>query len=202
LKILISEEEESLMYEIQQQEELLKMLNKETKTENKIQQNNHKEETEILKEIEILNQENEGLELSYKNLTWKLNEIDKKKRNYWSMHSQNFQRTKCLLESRSSIDYSNEYFEYVLENISKDPLNKLFIIWHDGDYGTMNGLRFGRHVEPYVPWEEFNAAFGSIALLLDCLAKKLKYSFSKYQFLHFGSESKILNLLTSSKESL
>ena len=36
-------------------------------------------------------------------------------------------------------------------------LNDSFYIWHDGEFGTINGLRMGRLVSNPVPWEEVNA---------------------------------------------
>lgn len=65
-------------------------------------------------------------------------------------------------------------------------LNLAFHIAHEGDYGTINGLRLGRtsnkHAPPdaQVDWEEVNAAFGQAALLLHTLARKLNFTFERY----------------------
>lgn len=74
--------------------------------------------------------------------------------------------------------------------------NDAFYIWHDGHFGTINGLRLGtlptqpvklklRRVKKkpdrffQVPWSEINAAWGQAVLLLYTLAKRLNYKFTK-----------------------
>eukprot|EP01080_Neovahlkampfia_damariscottae_P010648 gene10648-3272_t len=203
LKIIIDEEEEELLKELEKQQELMNLLNNEEQNQCEKSKNNSKEEEKkILSEIETLQKKNDFLELSLKKLTSKSFEIEKQKKNFWNFHFQNFENTQNLLESKNSTEFKNGYYEFLLKKESQSIINKLFYIWHDGDYGTINGLRFGRHVEPYVEWDEFNSAYSHVVLLVDILAKKFKYAFSKYQFIHLGSESKILNLLTSSKEDL
>ena len=65
-------------------------------------------------------------------------------------------------------------------------LNLTFHIAHAGDYATINGLRLGRHAknappDAQVDWDEVNAAFGQAALLLHTLARKLNFTFERYE---------------------
>lgn len=65
--------------------------------------------------------------------------------------------------------------DYILKNAAKsrriNPTNDCFHIWHDGYFGTINGLRMG-NLGGNVPWSEINAALGTAALLLFTLASR------------------------------
>ena len=70
--------------------------------------------------------------------------------------------------------------------------NDCFCISHDGQFGTINGLRLGRLPPPQnVEWPEINAALGTTALLLATVAEKLGCEFLGYRIRPMGSTSHI-----------
>mmetsp|Transcript_5274 Transcript_5274/g.7722 ORF Transcript_5274/g.7722 Transcript_5274/m.7722 type:complete len:287 (-) Transcript_5274:356-1216(-) len=73
-----------------------------------------------------------------------------------------------------------------------NPTNDCFHIWHDGPFGTINGLRLGNYGGK-VPWTEINAALGTSALLLMTLATRpgSNFRFSAYDIVPMGSFTKI-----------
>lgn len=56
-------------------------------------------------------------------------------------------------------------------------LNDVFYICPKGPFGTISGLRLGSMPDDPVEWQEINAAWGQAILLLDSLARSLKYTF-------------------------
>ena len=69
-----------------------------------------------------------------------------------------------------------------------------FHIYHDGHFGTINGLRLGRLPSVSVEWEEINTGLGQCVLLLDVLAQRCKarsFKFSGYELYPMGSFSYI-----------
>ena len=69
--------------------------------------------------------------------------------------------------------------------------NDTFYISHDGNFGTINGLRLGRLPNIMVDWPEINAAWGQTLLLLQTLAERLGFSFRGYKLRPLGSTSRI-----------
>ncbi|KAI8927065.1 autophagy protein Apg6-domain-containing protein [Entophlyctis helioformis] len=69
--------------------------------------------------------------------------------------------------------------------------NDAFRVWHDGPFGTINGLRLGRLPNHPVEWSEINAAMGQTVFLLDTLAHHLSFTFTKYRLVPMGSFSRI-----------
>ena len=80
-----------------------------------------------------------------------------------------------------------------------DALNESFFIWHEGAFGTINGLRLGCLPDEIVEWNEINAAFGYAALLLDSLAKEVGFDFFVWRVLPRGSQSLMVNVQNSSQ---
>eukprot|EP00946_MAST-07B_sp_MAST-7B-sp1_P003545 g3545.t1 len=68
--------------------------------------------------------------------------------------------------------------------------NEAFHIWHEGNFGIINGFRLGR-LGSEVEWPEVNAAWGQAALLLATIANKVGFTFSKFRIIPMGSNSKI-----------
>lgn len=64
----------------------------------------------------------------------------------------------------------NTQAKYIGENLSTltstNVLDMTFFIWIQENYGTINGLRLGRLPHEVVEWNEINAAFGQVALLV------------------------------------
>eukprot|EP01084_Bolivina_argentea_P081892 148290_1 len=69
-----------------------------------------------------------------------------------------------------------------------------FHIYHDGHFGTINGLRLGRLPSVSVEWEEINTGLGQCVLLLDVLAQRCKaknFKFGGFELYPMGSFSYI-----------
>lgn len=67
----------------------------------------------------------------------------------------------------------------------------VFCVSHDGNFGTINGLRLGRLREKRVEWSEINAAWGQTLLLLATVIHKLDISIPGYRLKPLGSMSRI-----------
>lgn len=65
-----------------------------------------------------------------------------------------------------------------------------FFISTSEPIGTINGFRFGRLAEEIVPWEEINAAWGEVTLLIYIIGRKLTdFEFKKFRPRPVGSRS-------------
>ena len=79
-----------------------------------------------------------------------------------------------------------------------------FHIYHDGHFGTINGLRLGRLPSVAVEWEEINTGLGQCVLLLDVLAQRCKsknFKFKLYELYPMGSFSYIKEKNKSNKSN-
>ncbi|KAL7681293.1 putative atg6/Beclin, atg6, BARA domain, atg6/beclin, coiled-coil domain-containing protein [Plasmopara halstedii] len=72
--------------------------------------------------------------------------------------------------------------------------NDVFHIWHDGLFGTINGLRLGRLPLKPVEWVEINAALGQAVLLLATIADRANFEFSRNRLVPRGSFSRVVNM--------
>ncbi|KAL3660192.1 hypothetical protein V7S43_014723 [Phytophthora oleae] len=72
--------------------------------------------------------------------------------------------------------------------------NDVFHIWHDGLFGTINGLRLGRLPSKPVEWVEINAALGQAVLLLATIADRANFEFSRNRLVPRGSYSRVVNM--------
>ncbi|KAG7398932.1 Beclin-1 [Phytophthora boehmeriae] len=72
--------------------------------------------------------------------------------------------------------------------------NDVFHIWHDGLFGTINGLRLGRLPSKPVEWVEINAALGQAVLLLATIADRANFEFSRNRLVPRGSFSRVVNM--------
>ncbi|CAH0482036.1 unnamed protein product [Peronospora belbahrii] len=72
--------------------------------------------------------------------------------------------------------------------------NDVFHIWHDGLFGTINGLRLGRLPSKPVEWVEINAAMGQAVLLLATIADRANFEFSRNRLVPRGSFSRVVNM--------
>lgn len=80
--------------------------------------------------------------------------------------------------------------DLLLDKLKKtNVFNIAFHIWHQDQFGTINGFRLGRLPGSPVDWPEINAAWGQTVLLLYSLGKKMNFTFKKYRLVPFGSHS-------------
>lgn len=137
-----------------------------------------KKQQDIEKEVRKLNEESLILD--------KEEEIFWKEKNSFLLKLQEFQNERDALNLQ--YDYNIRQLEELKEtNVYKD----IFCISHSGQFGTINDLKFGCLPSYPVNWDEINAAWGFIVLLLDSIAKKLNFKFSEYKLNPLGSTSTI-----------
>eukprot|EP00899_Mesostigma_viride_P019046 jgi/Mesvir1/27142/Mv20811-RA.1 len=65
--------------------------------------------------------------------------------------------------------------------------NDAFHIWHQGDFGTINGFRLGRLPGINVEWEELNTAWGQACQLLHTMAHACNLTFQSARLIPLGS---------------
>ncbi|XP_055338971.1 beclin-1-like [Paramacrobiotus metropolitanus] len=151
------------------------------------------DEEKMLKEQLIVSEEEK------KELLHKLDDM-KKERSKIQSAEQDYYRERAayereldeLEEEQESVNYQMRVAEMLLDKLKKtNVFNIAFHIWHQDQFGTINGFRLGRLPGSPVEWPEINAAWGQTVLLLHCLAKKMSFAFTKYKLVPFGSHSYI-----------
>lgn len=156
------------------------------------------------KELEELRQEEEKLKEKLKSTESKRSDIaaemarqrEREKRLkaeeqcYWESFNEYQRKVLQFREEQKSIDYQLQYMSEQLDRLKKtNVLNTAFHIWHNGHFGTINGLRLGRLQTVPVEWSEINAALGQAALLLVTLARNAGASFERYKVIPYGNQS-------------
>jgi beclin len=95
-----------------------------------------------------------------------------------------------LEDEQESVNYQMRVSEMLLDKLKKtNVFNIAFHIWHQEQFGTINGFRLGRLPGSPVEWPEINAAWGQTVLLLYSLAKKMNFTFERFKLVPFGSHS-------------
>ncbi|OQR99709.1 beclin-1-like protein [Achlya hypogyna] len=96
-------------------------------------------------------------------------------------------------EERASVATFAVHASDVLRCLQRyNVFNDAFHIWHDGSFGTINGLRLGRLPSKPVEWTEINAALGQATLLVATVASRANLTFSRHTPVARGSYSKML----------
>ena len=109
---------------------------------------------------------------------------------YWKEFNQYQQRMLESKDEQTSLQYQLHYTTEQLSKLKKtNILNKTFHIWHNGHFGTINGLRLGRLQTVPVEWVEINAAWGQTAFLLSTLARFTNIEFERYRLVPYGNQS-------------
>jgi beclin 1 len=135
------------------------------------------------------------LEKSYSDLNKELNDLQDQESQFWTLLNAKEMETKEYLEQIESMNIQYELAKERLELLKNTNVyNDAFKIWHDGPFGTINGLRLGKLPSKSVDWTEINAGIGQMALLIECLAQKMKFTFKQYRIIAMGSFSKIEKL--------
>lgn len=85
-----------------------------------------------------------------------------------------------LVDTHQAIHQGNAFIMNELSRLERrNVYQDTFFINTESKIATINNLRFGRLPEEKVEWEELNAAWGEVVLLLYIIAKKLKFEFSQ-----------------------
>lgn len=159
---------------------------------------------ELDKELDELRQEEERLKEKLKVTEKKRSDIaaemerqrEREKRlkaeeqSYWESFNEYQREVLEFREEQRSLDYQLQYMTEQLDRLKKtNVLNSAFHIWHNGHFGTINGLRLGRLQTVPVEWSEINAALGQAALLLVTLARNAGATFVRYKVMPYGNQS-------------
>ena len=93
-----------------------------------------------------------------------------------------------------AVDKQIAWYQSQLKKLRKtNIISELFFIWHEGPFGSINGLRLGKlPPERPVSWTEINAALGQVCLLFDVVIKKSNVPLGNFRLLPRGSYSAII----------
>lgn len=122
--------------------------------------------------------------------------VDKEEEQYWQMFSIHRNQQFQALDEQISLDCQLQFARANLDRLKQtNAFNATFHLWHSGHFGTINGLRMGRLPSVPVDWNEINAAWGQVTILLSALARKVNVTFQRYKLVAFGSQSYIEDTL-------
>ncbi|CAI8026974.1 Beclin-1 [Geodia barretti] len=170
---------------------------------------------ELDRELEQLQQEEEKLKEKLRNTERKRSEIaaelerqrererrlKEEEQTYWENFNEYQRQVLQFREEQRSVDYQLQYMTEQLERLKKtNVLNSAFHIWHNGHFGTINGLRLGRLQTVPVEWSEINAALGQAALLLVTLARNAGATFVRYKVVPYGNQT-FVDVIEGKKKS-
>ena len=154
-----------------------------------------KEEEEAFAELIQLEDQKKQLEDELASLEEEEKQLEKEEETFWLSRNAFDEQEHALRTELTSLQqkYAHEQKQY--EKLQRTNVyNDTFFISHDGNFGTINGLRLGRLPNINVEWPEINAAWGQTLLLLQTLAERLSFSFQGYRLRPLGSTSRIEKL--------
>jgi beclin 1 len=179
----------------------LKQAKAEVPTEEEIRESQEalmraqEEEAEAIKELEKLEKERAEVEEEIAALEEESRELDIKEQEFWSSRNEFAMKLSEFQNERDSVNTKYDHDSQQLQKLQRTNVyNDTFCISHDGNFGTINGLRLGRLSSVPVDWTEINAAWGHTMLLLATVAEKLGYQFQGYRLRPIGSTSRIEKL--------
>ncbi|TGZ62104.1 hypothetical protein CRM22_007622 [Opisthorchis felineus] len=123
-------------------------------------------------------------------------ELDRAQTQYNEQKQNLIEAEEELWSLDARVKYAKRHLDRLLRT---NVLNTVFPIWYSGHFGIINGLHLGRLSDRPVSWDEINAAWGQCAMLLQCIARKLNYTFQGYRVVPLGSQSKVVDS-TNDKE--
>ena len=148
-------------------------------------------EEEAFSELLKLEKEVAALEDESATLEVETRALDEEEEGFWRSRNAHTLRLTSFQATRDALNASYDHDSQQLERLQRTNVyNDTFCIGHDGNFGTINGLRLGRLQPPNnVEWPEINAAWGTTALLLATVADKLGFTFRGYRIKPMGSTS-------------
>ncbi|CAG5122243.1 unnamed protein product, partial [Candidula unifasciata] len=97
----------------------------------------------------------------------KAKKLDEEEEKYWQEFNDQSRVAIELEDEQKSVDNQLKYAQAQLDRLKKtNVFNATFHIWHDEEFGTINDFRLGRLPAKPVEWNEINAAWGQVVLLL------------------------------------
>ena len=153
-------------------------------------------ENKAFEELSKFEREKANLEGEILDLEDESRGLDQEEEDFWRSRNAFALTLSSFQEARDALNASYEHDAQQLERLQRTNVyNDTFCIGHDGDFGTINGLRLGRLPPPkHVEWTEINAAWGTTALLLETIAEKLGFAFRGYRIKPMGSSTHIERL--------
>ncbi|KAG4306190.1 hypothetical protein PORY_000178 [Pneumocystis oryctolagi] len=153
---------------------------------------NLKKKAIALKTIDQLRKERKGIEKEIKKLKKELLSLNEEEETFWKEKNSFLRKLEEFQNERNAVNLQYDYSVKQLEDLQKTNVyNDVFCISHNGQFGTINGLRLGRLPSCTVGWDEINSALGLTLLLLHSIATKLNFEFVGYKLYPLGSASKI-----------
>lgn len=117
-------------------------------------------------------------------------ELKQEEQVYWKEFNLHQQKMLQFKDDQISVQFQLHYTTEQLDRLKKtNVLNSTFHIWHNGHFGTINGLRLGRLQTVPVEWAEINAAWGQTVFLLSTLARFTGVEFERYRVVPYGNQS-------------
>lgn len=161
-----------------------------------------KEEEAVFAELLQLEEQKKLLENELADLEEENKSLDKEEETFWLSHNAFNEQQHRLETELASLQQKYAHDHKQFERLQRTNVyNDTFFISHDGNFGTINGLRLGRLPNINVEWAEINAAWGQTLLLLQTLAERLGFSFQGYRLRPLGSTSRIEKLEYSQPSS-
>ncbi|MCJ1329956.1 autophagy protein 6 [Thelotrema lepadinum] len=150
-------------------------------------------EDEAFAELLALEKEKAKLEEQIADLDTESRKLELGEQTFWRSKNAFDVKLSSFADTRDALNASYDHDAELLERLQRTNVyNDTFCIGHDGNFGTINGLRLGRLSPPNnVEWAEINAAWGATALLLATVAEKLGFSFRGYIMRPMGSTTRI-----------
>lgn len=154
-----------------------------------------KEEEAAFAELQQLEQQKRQLENELADLETESKQLDRQEERFWLSCNAFDEQEHALQVDLASLQQKHAHDLRQYEKLQRTNVyNDTFFISHDGNFGTINGLRLGRLPNINVEWAEINAAWGQTLLLLQTLAERLSFSFQGYRLRPLGSTSRIEKL--------
>ena len=128
--------------------------------------------------------------------------LKREEEEYWRDFNEHQRQMLQFADDQLSVSYQLQYYTEQLERLKKtNIINATFHIWHNGYFGTINGLRLGRLQSVPVEWGEINAAWGQTIFLLNTLARMSGVAFERYRLVPYGNQS-FIEVLDGKKKVL
>ncbi|RKP06793.1 Atg6/Beclin [Thamnocephalis sphaerospora] len=152
----------------------------------------HEEEQTYLEALRELEAQLTSAQTEMEQLKKESKELDELERSRWESLNEYETRLCELNAERDSLELSlRQAADWMMTISSSNAYNDAFRIRHDGEIGTINGLRLGRLPTHPVEWPEINAAWGQTLLLLQILCNRTGLQLERYRAVPRGSFSRI-----------
>lgn len=151
-----------------------------------------KHETELIQEYAKLEAEHDDLTKQLETLELENESLLEEGEQTWALKNLYELQLIDLQNEKDAIQAQNDFHLSQLEKLRKSNVyNDVFKVSHDGQFGTISGLRLGNLDSCKISWHEINAALGQLVLLLSTLINKLNIKITNYTLIPMASYSRI-----------